>query len=66
MNDPLLVRRLERLGNLLRDRQRLVERDRSARDALREILALDQFHDEGAHPGGFFKAVDVRNVGVIE
>ena len=27
MNDPLLVRRFERLGDLLRDRQRLVERD---------------------------------------
>ena len=36
MNDALLVRRFERLGDLLRDRQRLVERDRPARDALRQ------------------------------
>ena len=35
MDDPLLVRRFERLGDLLRDRQRLVERDRAARDPLR-------------------------------
>ena len=32
MNDPLLVRRLERFGDLPRDRQRLVERNRPARD----------------------------------
>jgi hypothetical protein len=39
MNDALLVRRFERLGNLLRDRQRFVDGDRPARDALRQILA---------------------------
>ena len=31
-----------------------------ARDPLRQILALDEFHDEGAHAAGFFEAVDVR------
>ena len=36
MDDALLVRRLERLGDLPRDRQRLVERDRAARDAIGE------------------------------
>ena len=46
MDDPLLVRGFERLGDLLRDRQRLVERDRAARDPLRQILALDEFHHE--------------------
>ena len=48
MDDPLLVRRFERLGDLPRDRQRLVDRDRAARDPLREILALDEFHHERA------------------
>ena len=47
MDDPLLVRGFERLGDLLRDRQRFVERDRAARDALRQIVALDEFHHEG-------------------
>ena len=28
--------------------KRLVERDRAARNPLRQILALDQFHHEGA------------------
>ena len=49
-----------------RDRQRLVERNRAARDALRQILALDEFHDEGADAAGFFEAVDVRDVGMIQ
>jgi len=31
---------------MFRDRQRFVERNGAARDALREVLALDQFHDE--------------------
>ena len=66
MDDPLLVRRFERLGNLLRDRQRLVERDRAARDPLRQILALDQFHDERAHAAGFLEAVDVRDVRMVQ
>ena len=35
MDDALLVRRFERLRDLLRDRQRLVERNRAPRDALR-------------------------------
>ena len=38
MDDALLVRRFEGVGDLLRDRQRLIERDGSARDALRQVL----------------------------
>ena len=66
MDDPLVVRRFERLGDLLRDRQRLVERDRAARDPLRQILAFDQLHDERAHPADFFKTMDVRDVRVVQ
>ena len=46
MNDSLFVRGFERFGDLLRDRQRLVDRDRPARNALRHVLALDEFHHE--------------------
>ncbi len=46
MDDALLVRRFERFGNLPRDRNGLVDRDRAARDALRQILAFDQLHDD--------------------
>ena len=50
MDDPLLVRRFERLGDLLRDRQRLIDRDRSARNALRQVVAFDQLHHERVTP----------------
>jgi hypothetical protein len=69
MNDALLVRRFECFGNLHGDRQRLVHRNRSARDALVQRLAVDQFHDQQrrlAKPGpyrpivvtGFGRALD--------
>ena len=35
MDNPLLVRRLERLGDLARDRQRLIKGNRAPRNPLR-------------------------------
>ena len=55
---PLLVRGLERLGDLPGDGERLVERHRPARDALRERLALDELHDERVTAADFLEAVD--------
>ena len=46
MDDALLVRLLEGLGDLLRDRDRLVDGDGPALQPLGEVLALDQLHDE--------------------
>jgi len=66
MDDALLVRRFERLRDLLRDGQRLVNRDRPARNALRQILALDELHHDRAHTATLFEAVDVRDVRVID
>ena len=66
MDDALLVRRFERLGNLLRDRERLIERDRTSSDALREIVSLDQFHHEGGHAPALFEAVDGGDVWVVQ
>ncbi len=66
MDDPLLVRRFERFGNLPRDGQRFVERDRAERDALRQIVAVDQLHHDGTHTATLFEAVDVRDVRVID
>jgi hypothetical protein len=48
------------------DRSRFLDPERAARDALREILALYEFHHEGAHAAGFFQAVNVRDVRMIE
>ena len=49
MDDALLVRGFERLGDLPGDRQRVGERHRSARDEHRQIVAVDELHDECAH-----------------
>ena len=62
MDDVLLMRGFERLRDLLRDRQRLVEWNRATRDALRQILAFDEFH----HQRAIFEAMDLRDVRVIE
>ena len=66
MDDALLVRRFERLGNLLRDRKGLIERDRTSSNALREIVSLDQFHHEGGHAPALFEAVDGGDVWVVQ
>ena len=66
MDDALLVRRFQRVSDLLRDGQRLVDRDRPARDALREVLALDEFHHERADAAGFFETVDVGDVRMVQ
>ena len=66
MNDPLLVRGFEGLGDLLRNGQGLVCRDGALCNALREVVALDEFHHERGHVARALEAVDRRDVWVIE
>ena len=66
MDDALLVRRLERVGDLCRDRQRLGERHCTTRDVRGKIFALDQFHDERGEVGGLLESVDRGDVWMIE
>ena len=40
--------------------------NRATSDPLRQILAVDELHDEGAHTVGFFQAVDLRDVCVVQ
>jgi len=59
----------ERLGDLLRDRQRCVERDRAAGKPLRQILAFDEFHDEKRRRRSrlpFLQPVDRGDVRMIQ
>ena len=58
---------------LLRDRERFIDRHRAARNALREILAVDEFHHERrdtrlpwACRRAFFKPVDAGDVRMIQ
>ena len=60
------MRRFERFRDLLRDRQRLVEWNRATRDALRQIVALDELHHEGGDARNFFEPVDGGNVWMIQ
>ena len=66
VNDALFVRGLERLGDLLRDRQRFVNRDRATRDPLRQVLPGHELHSEGLHVARLFEAEDLRDVWVIQ
>ena len=66
MDDSLLVRRFEGLGDLLRDRQRLVEGMGPRVNPLCEILALDEFHDERRDAVGLLEPVDRGDVRVIQ
>ena len=66
MDDALLVRGFKRVRDLFRDQQRFVDRDRPACNALRQIVAFDQFHHQGANTAGLFEAVDVRDIRMVQ
>ena len=66
MDDPVLVRCLEGFRHLLRDRQGFVEGDRAAGDALREVVALDEFHHQDRHACALFEPVDGGDVGMVQ
>src|SRR6266550_3842511 len=66
MNDALLVSRFERVGDLSRDRQRLVDRNGSASNSIGERWSLDQLQHQSLYAVRFFKAVDRGDVRVIE
>ena len=69
MDDALVVRALECLGDLDRDGHRFVERDRPLGNAIGQGWSFDQFHDQRAHlqvGAGSFQAKHLRDVGMIE
>ena len=66
VDDALLVRGLERVGDLPRDFEGFVGADRPAGDALGEILAFHELHHERRIAGAILQSVDVRNVWVVQ
>jgi hypothetical protein len=66
VDDPFLVRRLERFGDLPRDRQSLAHRQRAAPQALGEVLALHELEDEERRALGLLDAVDGGDARVVE
>ena len=68
MRDPRAVRLVERVGDLDRDLQRLVERQRTVRscEARRERLALEILHHEIARALVFADVMDRADVRMIQ
>ena len=50
VNDPAVVRRLQRVGDLARDRNRVTHADRPSGQALSQRASLDELHDEELRP----------------
>ena len=66
MDDALLMRRFQRLSDLFCDGQSFINRDRAARDALREVITLDEFHHEGVHAPGLLEPVNRGDVRMVQ
>ena len=66
MDDAFRMRRLERLGRLARDRQRLVHRQRPLMKAIGQRRAFDELEDERDDVFAFFERVDGGDVRVIQ
>jgi hypothetical protein len=66
MDDALLVRRFERLGDLACDGQGLIDRNGSTRNAIGQSWSFDEFEDEGRDATGFLEAVDAADVRVVQ
>ena len=66
MDDALLVRGVERVRDLPRDRQRLVERQRPLRHAIGERLAFDQFQHQRVDAVAVFDAVNRGDVRMVQ
>ena len=66
MNDSALVRVLETLAKLPGDRQRFVDRYRTARNTIGQRLPLDQFHHQRTPVIRLFEPVYGGDIGMIE
>ena len=66
VDDPLSVRRFQGLRDLTADPQSFFERDRAAREPLRQRLSLDELQHEEARSARLFETVDRRDVRVID
>ena len=66
MDDAFLVRRIERVRDLLGDGQRLLDREWSFGDPLGKSVALDELEHEAADVTALFDAVNCRDVRMIQ
>ena len=66
MDNPVLVCRVERIGDLSGDRQGFGKGNRATRDAPGQVLALGQLHDERVKVRALLDAVDLRDVRMVK
>ena len=66
MDDAGVVRSFERFGNLCRDVQGLVERERTSDQTVGERRPLDELEDERAARAHILQAVDLCDARMIE
>jgi hypothetical protein len=66
MHQPLVVRVLQGVAELLNDRQRLRGRQRAALQEVTQVLAVDVFHGERVEPIAVAEIVDRDDVRMIE
>ncbi len=66
MDDPVFVRHFEHLGDLLRERQRLVWWNRSPGDAIGQRWPLDQLQHQGLNAGGFLESMNRGDVRMVQ
>jgi hypothetical protein len=66
MHDAALVRGLERVGDLSRDAERFLQRQRPNGETLHQRLARNELHDERQRAVAVLEPVDLRDVRMIE
>jgi hypothetical protein len=66
MDDTFLMRRFERVGDLTREGQRVLDGNRSHGEAVGQRGSHHQFQNKGTHTVRFLETVDTGDVGVIE
>jgi hypothetical protein len=66
VDDPFLVRRLERFRYRMKERPRFLPGKRPARDALGESFPFDELHDEKEVLVRFLDSVERRNPRMVQ
>ena len=66
MDDPVLVRRLERFRDLPDNLQGLANRDGAAGYAIGQGRSLDQLHDDRRGVAGFLESVNLGDVRMVQ
>ncbi len=66
MNDALLVRGLQRFGDLLRDGDRFIDRDCTIVDPIGEGWPFHELHHQSRDSPAALESIDRRNVGMVQ